>query len=252
MITQSLPVSGKPMLAVKHFDCSWQNIRPSLSQYGLVMYTEIMTLSADKRKGTLFIISAPSGTGKTSLVSSLVESVSDLSVSISHTTRSARPHEQHGVDYYFVSEDEFECWLGNNRFLEHATVYAHRYGTARAWVEEQLAGGTDIILEIDWQGAQQARSSIKDAVSIFILPPSLMALEERLRGRGDDKRNIQRRLQATVSEIEHYHEYDYLVVNDSFDKTLEQLIAILVAVRHNCGRQAAYYKELLRKLLQRA
>ncbi len=211
-----------------------------------------MTTPTGKRKGTLFIISAPSGAGKTSLVRSLVETIPDLAVSISHTTRPPRPHEQHGVDYYFVGEDEFETLLEQNRFLEHATVFDHRYGTARAWVEEQLTGGTDIILEIDWQGAQQARETMEDAVNIFILPPSLAALEERLKGRGDDERNIRRRLRDAVSEIEHYNEYDYLVVNDDFDNTLEQLVAILVAVRHNYGRQLAYYEELLRKLLHRA
>ena len=214
------------------------------------MYTKSMTLSADKRKGTLFIISAPSGAGKTSLVRSLVESIPDLQVSISHTTRPPRPHEKHGVDYYFVSEDEFQAILEQSRFLEHASVFDHRYGTLRAWVEKRLADGTDIILEIDWQGAQQARAAMKDAVNIFILPPSLAALEQRLKGRGDDERNIRRRLQDAVSEIGHYREYDYLVVNDDFDRTLEQLAAIILATRYNYGRQPAYYEELLRKLLQ--
>ena len=208
-----------------------------------------MTMPADKRKGTLFIIAAPSGTGKTSLVRALVEIIPDIYVSISHTTRPSRPHEKHAVDYYFVSEDEFRELVGQNLFLEHATVFDHRYGTSRTWVEQQLADGKDIILEIDWQGAQQVRAIMKDAVNIFILPPSLAALEERLKGRGDDERNIRRRLRDAVSEIEHYHEYDYLVVNDNFDKTLEQLAAILVSTRHNYDRQQDYFEKLLKQLL---
>ena len=213
------------------------------------MYTNSMTMPADKRRGTLFIIAAPSGTGKTSLVRALVEMIPDLHVSISHTTRPSRPHEKHAVDYYFVSEDEFQQLVGQNRFLEHATVFDHRYGTSRTWVEQQLVDGKDIILEIDWQGAQQVRAIMKDAVNIFILPPSLAALEERLKGRGDDERTIRRRLRDAVSEIEHYHEYDYLVVNDNFDKTLEQLAAILVSTRHNYGRQQDYFEKLLKQLL---
>lgn len=207
-------------------------------------------MPAEKRKGTLLIIAAPSGAGKTSLVRALVDNIPDLSVSISHTTRPARPHEKHGVDYYFVSEEEFQGLLDQNLFLEHATVFDHHYGTSHAWVEEQLAGGTDIILEIDWQGARQARSVINDAVSIFILPPSLAALEERLKGRGDDERNIRRRMRDAVGEIEHYDEYDYLVVNDFFDKTLKQLTAIIVGVRHDYHRHQDYFGTLLRHLLR--
>ena len=202
-----------------------------------------------KRQGTLFIISAPSGAGKTSLVRSLLKIIPDLYVSVSHTTRPPRPHEKHGTDYYFVSDDEFQALLDQNRFLEHARVFDHRYGTSRAWVEEQLAGGKDIILEIDWQGARQAREIMKDAVKIFILPPSLAALEERLKGRGDDERIIDRRLRDAVSEIEHYDEYDYLVVNDDFDETLAQLAAILGAGRHNYRRRQGDYEELIRELL---
>ena len=207
-------------------------------------------MPADNRKGTLFIIAAPSGAGKTSLVRALVDNIPDLSVSISHTTRPPRSHEKHGVDYYFVSEEEFQALLDQNLFLEHATVFDHRYGTSRAWVDEQLAGGTDIILEIDWQGAQQVRSIIKDAVNIFILPPSLAALEERLQGRGDDERNIRRRMRDAVSEIEHYAEYDYLVPNDFFDRTLKQLTAIIVGVRYDYHRHQDYFAALLTRLLR--
>ena len=216
----------------------------------VVVYTKSMTTLANKHKGTLIIIAAPSGAGKTSLVRALVENIPGLSVSISHTTRPARPHEKHGVDYYFVSEEEFQALLDQNLFLEHAAVFDHRYGTSRAWVEEQLAAGMDIILEIDWQGAQQARSIIKDAISIFILPPSLAALEERLKGRGDDERNIRRRMRDAVSEIEHYAEYDYLVVNEFFDKTLKQLTAIIAGIRHDYRRHQDYFETFLKRLLR--
>ena len=208
-----------------------------------------MPKTPDNRKGTLFIICAPSGAGKTSLVRALVDAIPDLYVSISHTTRPPRSNEKHGVDYFFVGTDEFRSLLDRDRFLEHATVFDHFYGTSRAWVEEQLADGKDIILEIDWQGAQQARSIIKDTVSIFILPPSLAALEERLKGRGDDDRNIRRRMQDAVSEIEHYGEFDYLVLNEFFDRTLKQLSAIVTGARHDYRRHRDYFEALLRQLL---
>lgn len=203
-----------------------------------------------KCKGTLFIICAPSGAGKSSLVRALVDAVPDLAVSISHTTRPPRTGEKHGVDYFFVGEEEFQTLLEQNRFLEHATVFDHLYGTSHAWVQEQLDDGKDIILEIDWQGAQQVRSIIKDTVNIFILPPSLAALEERLKGRGDDERNIRRRMQDAVSEIEHYGEFDYLVVNHFFDRTLKQLSAIILSARHDYHRHRDYYESSLRQLLQ--
>lgn len=206
-------------------------------------------MSFPERKGTLFIICAPSGAGKTSLVRALVDAVPGLYVSISHTTRPARPSEKHGVDYFFVGEDEFQALLEQNRFLEHATVFDHFYGTSRAWVEEQLGDGKDIILEIDWQGAQQVRSIIKDTVSIFILPPSLTALEERLKGRGDDERNISRRMRDAVSEMEHYGEFDYLVPNDFFDRTLKQLSAIIISARHDYHRHRDYFEASLKQLL---
>ena len=208
-------------------------------------------MAANQRKGILFIISAPSGAGKTSLVRSLLGIIPDLYVSVSHTTRPPRPHEKPGTDYYFVGEDEFQTLIEQNRFLEYARVFDHRYGTSRTWVEEQLADGKDIILEIDWQGGRQVREIMKDAVNIFILPPSLSALEKRLQGRGDEERNIDRRLREAVSEIDHYKEYDYLVINDDFDKTLEQLTAILITARHNYRRQQGYYEELIRELLHR-
>ena len=206
-------------------------------------------MSSPERKGTLFIICAPSGAGKSSLVRALVDAVPDLAVSISHTTRSPRASEKHGVDYFFVGEDEFQTLLEQNTFLEHATVFDHHYGTSQAWVQEQLAHGKDIILEIDWQGAQQVRSIIKDTVNIFILPPSLASLEERLKGRGDDEPNINRRMRDAVSEIGHYGEFDYLVVNHFFDRTLKQLSAIITGARHDYRRHRDYYESLLGQLL---
>ena len=212
------------------------------------MYTGTMPA---RRTGALFIIAAPSGAGKTSLVRRLADTVPDLLVSVSHTTRKPRPHERHGVDYHFVSEDEFRSLLEQRQFLEHATVFDHSYGTARSWVERQLARGKDVILEIDWQGARQVRSIMADTVNIFILPPSLAALEQRLADRGDDERSICRRLSEAVGDIGHCNEYDYLLVNDEFDQTLAQLAAIIIATRHNYGRQQAYYQDLLREILQR-
>ena len=143
----------------------------------------------------------------------------------------------------------FKPCLSKTRFLEHATVFDHLYGTSHAWVQEQLADGKDIILEIDWQGAQQVRSVIRDTVNIFILPPSLAALEERLEGRGDDERHIRRRMQDAVSELEHYGEFDYLVVNHFFDRTLKQLSAIILSARHDYHRHRDYFETLLRQLL---
>jgi guanylate kinase len=206
-------------------------------------------MSSPEHKGTLFIICAPSGAGKSSLVRALVDAVPDLAVSISHTTRPPRASEKHGVDYFFVGEDEFQTLLEQNTFLEHATVFDHLYGTSQAWVQEQLADGKDIILEIDWQGAQQVRSIIKDTVNIFILPPSLASLAERLKGRGDEKPIINRRMRDAVSEIEHYGEFDYLVVNHFFDRTLKQLSAIVLSARHDYHRHRDYFEALLRQLL---
>lgn len=204
-----------------------------------------MSTHSDNRAGTLFIIAAPSGAGKTSLVRELVQTVPGLSVSISHTTRPPRPHERDGADYYFVGDDEFHALREQGLFLEHATVFDHFYGTSRAWVEEQLAGGRDIILEIDWQGAQQVRSIIEDTASIFILPPSLAALEQRLKDRGDNERDIRRRLRDALGEIEHYHEYDYLMVNEFFAKTLKQLTAVILGTRQDYHRHRDYFDKLL-------
>lgn len=203
-----------------------------------------------KSIGTLFIISAPSGAGKTSLVKALLESTDDICVSVSHTTRGQRPGEQDGINYHFVNVDQFTLMLSQSAFLEHANVFGNYYGTSQQWVEEQLANGIDVILEIDWQGAQQVRELLPDASSIFIVPPSKAALQERLENRGqDDSGVINQRMAAAVSEMTHYVEYNYLVVNDDFDQAVQQLQAIVLASRQQLTKQQVRHQCLLTQLL---
>ena len=179
-------------------------------------------------RGHLFVIAAPSGAGKTSLVRALMERVPSLQFSISYTTRKQRPNETHGRDYFFVAMDEFEAMAGRGEFLEHARVFDNCYGTARSQVEASLAAGQDLILEIDWQGAQQIRRALPECRSIFILPPSRAELERRLRGRGTDAEDvIQRRLQDAATDMTHWPEFDYVVVNDDFERALGELHAIV-------------------------
>ncbi|PIQ42951.1 MAG: guanylate kinase [Gammaproteobacteria bacterium CG11_big_fil_rev_8_21_14_0_20_46_22] len=180
--------------------------------------------------GTLFIISAPSGTGKTSLVKGMVESLSHISVSVSHTTRPARPGEINGVNYHFVDDATFESMLAEGDFLEHAQVYDYHYGTSKKAVADRLAQGRDVILEIEWQGARQVRQAFPNAVSIFILPPDQGALRERLESRGQDSvAVINKRLALAAQEIGYHAEYDYLVVNDQFEVALSDLRSIVRA-----------------------
>lgn len=183
------------------------------------------------RAGILFIISAPSGAGKTTLVRALIGADPGLRVSVSHTTRARRPGEEDGIAYHFVERAVFERMAAEGAFLEHARVFDHYYGTSRAWVASQLAAGTDVILEIDWQGARQVRSLQPEAVGIFILPPDLAVLEARLRGRGDAATLVARRMQDARGEISHYAEYDYLVFNDELDRARADLEAIVRAAR---------------------
>ena len=179
-------------------------------------------------RGRLFVVAAPSGAGKTSLVRALMEREPGLRFSISYTTRTRRPRETHGRDYFFVTGDEFEAMAIRGEFLEHARVFDNRYGTARAQVEAALATGHNLILEIDWQGAQQIRRAMPECVSIFILPPSRAELERRLRGRGTDAEEvIQRRLRDAAADMTHWNEFDHVVVNDDFDTALEDLLAIV-------------------------
>jgi guanylate kinase len=175
-------------------------------------------------RGRLFVIAAPSGAGKTSLVHALMEREPGLRFSISYTTRPQRPNEVHGRDYFFVTRDEFERMAAEGGFLEYATVFDNNYGTPRAQVEQSLSAGQDLVLEIDWQGAAQVRAAMPECVSIFILPPSRQELERRLRGRGTDAEDvIGRRLRDAASDMGHWREFDYVVVNDDFGRALGEL-----------------------------
>ena len=201
-------------------------------------------------KGTLYIFSAPSGAGKTSLVTELVSSTEQLVVSVSHTTRAMRPGEEDGVHYHFIDVASFEQMVASNVFLEHARVFDNYYGTSQQAIEAQLAKGMDVILEIDWQGARQVRQRMPDNVSVFILPPSRAELEHRLKARGQDSDDIiARRMRDAVSEMEHYAEYDYIVVNDDFETALAELKSILSSQRLVAARQQQALQGLLAELL---
>lgn len=201
-------------------------------------------------QGNLYIISAPSGAGKTSLVRVLIDDMKELCVSISHTTRLQRPGEVHGKDYFFVSVEEFKQMLQQQAFLEHAEVFGNYYGTTRESVEKSLQTGHDVILEIDWQGAQQVKKLMPDCISIFILPPSTSILEQRLKRRGQDSdETIAKRMQEAVTEIKHYREFDYLIVNDIFDEALNALKSIITAHRMHQERQKLSLAPLIADLL---
>jgi guanylate kinase len=204
----------------------------------------------EQAHGTLFIISAPSGAGKTSLVKALLESTKGISVSTSHTTRAKRPGEEDGVDYHYVDVPAFNDMVKKGAFLEHAQVFDNHYGTSETAVLDQLATGQDVILEIDWQGAEQVRIRISGTVSIFILPPSRTALRERLTGRGqDDDTTINRRMHDAVTEMSHYHEFDYVLVNDVFETALKDLETIITSQRFHIHRQKQGLQTLISELL---
>lgn len=200
--------------------------------------------------GTLFVISAPSGAGKTSMVKALLEQTEAIDVSVSHTTRAKREGEQDGIDYHFIDKERFISMVEQGEFLEHAQVFDNYYGTAISNIETKLNQGEDVILEIDWQGAAQVRKQLPYSVNIFILPPSQSALEERLRGRGQDSDEIiARRMRDAKNETSHYSEYDYLVVNDEFDKALVELKSIVLARRCRYSAQTQHLVTLLKELL---
>jgi guanylate kinase len=200
--------------------------------------------------GSLFMVVAPSGAGKSTLVNALLEREGAISLSVSHTTRPPRPGETYGRHYYFVERAEFEREIAEGIFLEHAEVHGNLYGTSRTTVQELLAQGRDVLLEIDWQGAQQIRRSKPDCVSVFILPPSRAELERRLRGRGSDSAEvIERRLRNSRGEIAHAHEFDYILVNDVFDEALAGLQAIVRAVRLRSALQWQRHEALINELL---
>jgi len=197
-------------------------------------------------QGTLYVISAPSGAGKTSLVSGMLQEDARLGVSISHTTRPMREGEQNGVNYHFVSRSEFEAMVARGDFLEHADVFGNYYGTSQVWVRETLGKGQDVILEIDWQGAEQVRRLIPECVGIFIVPPSAEILRERLVGRGTDAPEvIERRLREAEEECSHAVEFDYLVVNDEFDQALTELLCIVRSQRLSMRNQQVRHARLL-------
>lgn len=201
--------------------------------------------------GLMLIVSAPSGAGKTSLVAALLERDPRLVVSVSHTTRPRRPREQDGVNYHFVDAARFQAMIDADEFLEHAEVFGNRYGTSAQAVDRERHAGRDVILEIDFQGAAQVRRRYRDAVSIFILPPSTAALASRLTGRGeDDEQVIRHRLDKARWEMSHYHDYDYLVVNDEFEHALADLGSIVRAERLRRSRQEADLAGLLEDLLR--
>src|SRR5690554_564003 len=196
--------------------------------------------------GTLFVISAPSGAGKTSLVAEMLHADQKLGVSVSHTTRPMREGEKDGINYHFVGRSEFETMIGQGDFLEHADVFGNYYGTSQVWVREMLAIGRDVILEIDWQGAAQVRRLIPECVSVFIVPPSAEALRERLVGRGTDAPDVvERRLSEAREECSHVGAFDYLVVNDDFQDALADLLAIARSQRLKMSIQQARHRELL-------
>lgn len=195
--------------------------------------------------GTLYIVSAPSGAGKTSLVTALTQVDKNIRVSVSHTTRAKREGEEHGVNYHFVAHEEFQALIAKGDFLEHAEVFGNFYGTSRSALQQTLDQGIDLILEIDWQGAQQVRELMPQALSIFILPPSQEALRERLTGRGQDSEEIiEGRMKEAVSEMIHYTEYDYVIINDDFQNALEDLKAVFCSNRADDSQAAARAEEL--------
>jgi guanylate kinase len=186
----------------------------------------------DKHKGNLFILSAPSGAGKSTLYKALLNQDNKVRISISHTTRAPRTGEEHGREYYFIDDESFLDMIAEDAFFEHAQVFDNYYGTSKESIFGMLEQGLDVILEIDWQGARQIRQFYPEAIGIFILPPSLPALEERLRSRATDTDDvIQRRMAKAVNEMSHYHEYDFVIVNDDFDAALSQMAAIFMAMR---------------------
>jgi guanylate kinase len=199
--------------------------------------------------GNLYVVAAPSGTGKTTLVKALVDALPKLTVSISYTTRAQRPSEVDGINYHFIDKGEFERMIEHGDFLEHATIFEHFYGTSKSWVQKMLAQGYDVILEIDWQGHQQIKALFPDSLGIFILPPSLEDLRDRLVKRNQDHPDIiAKRLEDAKQTISHLKEFDYIVINDDFNHALHDLTTIIEAGRLLQKRQLAKYKPALNYL----
>ena len=202
-------------------------------------------------RGNLFILSAPSGAGKSSLINALLKKHADMKVSVSHTTRAPRPGENNAEHYHFISVDEFKALIAKDDFFEWAQVFDNYYGTSKQAIEEQLAAGIDVFLDIDWQGARQVREIMDDVKTIFILPPSKQELEQRLNSRGQDSAEvIAGRMAQAQSETSHYNEYDYVVVNDDFDTALSDLETIVIAQRLTLKAQVARHQTLINELLK--
>jgi guanylate kinase len=199
--------------------------------------------------GNLFVISAPSGAGKTSLVHALLGTNPHIDLSISYTTRDPRPGEQNGTDYHFVSRDEFLAMAQRGEFLESAEVYGNLYGTSQKWISQENAKGRDVLLEIDWQGAAQVRRLFPHCISIFILPPSFEALEQRLKGRGKDNNAvIARRMAAAREDVAHVSEFDYVIINDNLNEALRELEAVVLSAKLTCSKQLTRHQALINQL----
>jgi guanylate kinase len=207
------------------------------------------TSVSDSVAGCLFVIAAPSGGGKTSLVNALLAREPGIRLSVSYTTRKPRPGEHEGVHYHFVDKKRFDELNAAGEFLEHAFVHGHWYATSKSWLSAQVAAGQDVLLEIDWQGAEQVRRVLPDSVQIFVLPPSLAVLKERLENRGqDDPGVIARRLAGAVEEMRHWEEFDYVIINQDFATAVSDLDAIVRATRLKVARQRARHARLLQEL----
>ena len=199
--------------------------------------------------GNLFIVCAPSGAGKTSLVAALLNRDPRVRLSVSFTTRAPRPGEVDGREYHFIDENRFQAMVEGGEFLESAEVHGNRYGTSQAWIETQRDAGHDILLEIDWQGAQQVRRQIQDVIGIFVMPPSLSMLRARLEGRKQDSREvIERRLLAARGEISHAGEFDYVIINDDFDSAVEDLVSVVRSFRLRIAAQLSQYADLFNSM----
>ena len=200
--------------------------------------------------GNLYVVAAPSGAGKTTLVRMLLDSESSVHLSISFTTRAPRPGEQNGREYHFVDAEAFRGMIDRHEFLEWAEVHGNFYGTSKKWIADQLAGGHDVLLEIDWQGAQQVRQLFPEAIGVFILPPSMEELTRRLTGRGTDSAEvISRRLAAAQAEMRHVGEFDYVIINDRLEQALDELRAVVCASRLTCKAQRARHAALFARLI---
>jgi guanylate kinase len=199
--------------------------------------------------GNLFIISAPSGAGKTSLVHALLDINPNIDLSVSYTTRDPRPGEQDGRDYHFVSREFFLEMAKRGEFLESAEVYGNLYGTSQIWITQEIARGRDLLMEIDWQGASQVRRLFPDSVSIFLLPPSISTLEQRLKGRGkDNDAVIAKRMAAVREDIAHIAEFDYVIINDNLNDALRELNAVVLSARLRCAKQLSRHQAIINQL----